>query len=321
MIESPTLSREQSVQSSAPVVETVAVDAGLVDSLAVPSKLKDYYEATKPRMNYLVVVTTVVGYYIASAVAGRTLADWMLVHAIVGTALTAAGASVFNQVIERRHDTQMRRTRNRPFAAGRLSVFEGYAFATLLGVSGVAWLAIFVNPLTATLGALTLLLYVLIYTPLKRISPLCTVIGAIPGAIPPLMGVTAIDNAITPLGWSLFAILFVWQMPHFFALALMYQDDYAGAGYQMLPSCRHGLMRTRVQIVAYSLALVPISLWPIWTSGASWGYGVVAVILGAGFLAAAYQCVRSRDRASQRRLFLYSIAYLPLLLAALMIDQ
>lgn len=301
------------------VAQSTALAVGL--DASTPSRLADYYELTKPRMNMLVVVTTVIGYFIASRVMNHPLTDWMLIHVLFGTALTAASASAINQVMERNFDRLMRRTRNRPVASGRIRPLDGYLFAAVLGVLGVGWLAVEVNLLTSALGLTTLLLYVLIYTPLKRKSPWCTLIGAVPGAIPPVMGVTAITNQLDLLGLALFAILFIWQMPHFFALALMYQDDYAGAGYKMLPSCRNGRERTHVQIIIFTNTLIFVSLWPLIMTHARWLYGFSAIILGALFLWAAVTCVIEGNRNAQRRLFLTSIVYLPLLLGALMIDQ
>jgi heme o synthase len=298
------------------VESPVSVVARTPRALAV-----DLYEVTKPRMNFLVVVTTIVGAYIAAQVSGISLASWTLVHAVIGTTMTAAAASVFNQIVERDFDLLMRRTRNRPVAAGRLEPTEALLFGTLLMVGGVAWLTVLVNPLTAALGWLTLMLYVGVYTPMKRRSPLCTLIGAIPGAIPPVMGVTAITGHTSWLAASLFAILFVWQMPHFYALALMYRDDYGGAGFRMLPSCENGTRRTHVQIVLFMLLLIPASLSPLLASNASWLYGIGAVLLDAAFAYAAYRCVTEEGRDAQRRLFLTSIAYLPLILGLLMIDQ
>jgi heme o synthase len=286
----------------------------------LPGRLTDFYELTKPRMNFLVVITTAVGYYVATQVGNQSLVSWTLVHAILGTTLTAASASVMNQIVERDFDRLMPRTRNRPLAAERLGLGEAWVFAGLLGSAGVAWLWFWVNPLTSLLGAITLLTYVLIYTPMKRRTPLCTLVGAVPGAIPPMMGVTAFENQITPLAIALFAILFVWQMPHFFALALMYERDYRAGGFRMLPSCTNGDHRTRSQIILFASGLLPISLMPLFTSNAGWLYGVGAALLGGLFLWAAVLCAL-RKPGAERRLFLTSIIYLPLVLGVMMLDQ
>lgn len=286
------------------------------------AQLRDYYELTKPRLNFMVLVTTFVGYCIAARNTGHTFFDWTLPATLAGTALTAASAAVLNQTVEREHDAKMRRTRNRPIAAGRLSPVEGTIFGVTIGVVGLGLLVAAVNPLTALLGFITWATYLLIYTPLKRRSPTNTLVGAITGALPPAMGVTAVAGTITPLAAALFAILFVWQMPHFFALALRYRDDYAAGGFCMLPNCENGDRRTRTQAVLFAAMLLPISLLPIApaVSRAGWIYGIAAVALGVFFLRAAIRCANRRPDA-ERNLFLASIAYLPLLLIVLMADQ
>jgi protoheme IX farnesyltransferase len=303
---------------TAPVVAPADIVGDAVR--AVPSRLADFYELTKPRMNLLVVLTTVLGFYIAAMMAGQTLLSWSLVHTLIGTALTAASASVLNQIVEREFDRLMPRTRNRPLAARRLTPNEAAVFATILGVAGVLWLALTVNVLTALLGLLTLVTYVLVYTPMKRRSALCTLVGAIPGAIPPMMGVSGHSNTINLLAWSLFGILFVWQMPHFFALALMFKKDYAAGGFKMLPLVEDGDARTRRQIVAFTLLLLPISLVPCFVSHARLLYAGAALLLGAWFLYAGLRCYHKHPGA-ERKLFFVSIIYLPLVLAALTIDQ
>jgi heme o synthase len=302
-----------------PVAHERAVAIELPAS-AVPSRWADYYELTKPRMNFLVVVTTVMGFYIAAKVLGVSIANWLLVHTLLGTALTAASASVFNQIIERDYDKLMPRTRNRPLAANRLTVTESAIFAVALGIVGITYLAVAVNALTALLGALTLLTYVLIYTPLKRKSALCTLVGAIPGAIPPMMGVTGLTGSIDALAWSLFGILFVWQMPHFFALAMMYKKDYAAGGFVMLPLVENGDRKTRFQIVAFSVLLLIVSLTPIFATNARWFYAICATVLGLWFLRNAILCAKGLPRAD-RKLFLTSIIYLPILLVVLTLAQ
>jgi heme o synthase len=282
------------------------------------SRFADFFELTKPRMNFLVVLTTLVGFYLAKGASG-----WVLMfHTIFGTALTAAAASVFNQVIERCHDALMPRTRNRPVAAGRISVRDAAVFGVLLAIGGLVDLALAVNLLTASLAAVTMLLYLLVYTPMKRVTTLNTVIGAIPGAIPPMMGFSAVENALPPAAWMLFGVLFLWQMPHFLAIATMYRDDYAKGGFKMLPSVDPTLERTCLMVILYTLALIPVSLLavaPLRVSGLA--YLFAAVVLGGGFLWFGVQFVRQRTRPSARRLFFASVIYLPLLLAAMMIDR
>src|SRR3954468_17801700 len=254
--------------------------AGTASSHA-PGRLADLYELTKPRMNFLVVATTMVGYYMAC----RDWSDWrLLVHTLLGTALTAAGSAVLNQYVERDYDALMPRTANRPLATGRVSPAEGLAFGVLLSVLGLLDLSLFVNPLTAALGALTLGSYVFLYTPLKRITTLCTVVGAIPGALPPVMGVTAAAGAITPAAMLLFAVLFLWQMPHFLAIAILYRDDYAKGGFKMLPVVDREGVATARQIVVYSLTLIPVTLMPAVFQVTGVIYFAAALLMGVAFL-------------------------------------
>lgn len=285
---------------------------------SVPSRWVDFYELTKPRMNFLVVVTTMVGYYMAA----HGPADWLLVvYTLVGTALTAAGSSVFNQYIERSLDLRMDRTANRPLPGGRVKPIEALLYGIVLSIAGVAILAAFVNTLTAALGALTLLLYVFVYTPAKRRTSLCTIIGAVPGAIPPVMGFTAVQGVLTPQAMTLFAILFFWQMPHFLAIAILYRDDYARGGFKMLPVVDKTMDMTGRQIILYSLSLVTVSLMPAIFGMAGVVYFVAALLLGLAFTGFGFVCARSKTRADARQLFLASIVYLPALLAAIMIDK
>ena len=287
---------------------------------AAPSRLRDFYELTKPRMNFLVLCTTAVGFYMAPKSPSSN--PLLLLHTLLGTALTAASAAVINQLIERDFDALMPRTRNRPLPAGRLSPSEALAIGLALGVLGVAWLATLVNPLTAILGAITLISYIAIYTPLKRITSLNTVIGAIPGAIPPVMGWTAATHKLGPEAIALFAILFLWQMPHFLAIAILYRRDYAAGGFKMLPVIdAPDLKMTGRMIVLYGLALIPASIMPalIHMSGAV--YFTTAVLLGLGFLSYCASCAVTRQRTDARKLFFASIIYLPLLLAFMMLDK
>ncbi|MEA2734566.1 MAG: heme o synthase, partial [Humisphaera sp.] len=226
-----------------------------------------------------------------------------------------------NQFIERDLDKLMPRTRNRPVPAGRIAPGEALVAGIVLGAAGVTTLALFVNVLTALLGVLTLLSYVLIYTPLKRKTTLNTVIGAIPGAIPPVMGFTAVDNALSPAAIALFAILFIWQMPHFLAIAILFKRDYALAGFKMLPVVDEDLSVTGRQIVLYSVALVPVTLMPVQVGLAGQAYFAVALMLGLAFLSFGISCATSKTRLDARKLFFASIIYLPALLGVMMLDR
>ena len=278
----------------------------------------DWLDLTKPRMNFLVVVTTMVGYFMAA----RTMADWgRLVATLVGTVLTAGAASVFNQYLERPYDALMPRTAGRALPAGRVTPLEALLWGVALAVPGLLILDWFVNPLTAFLGAFTLATYVFVYTPAKRWTTLCTVIGAVPGAVPPMMGVTAVEGHVTPAALALFTILFFWQMPHFLAIAVLYRDDYAKGGFKMLPVIDKGMRTTGNQMVLYCVALLPVTLMPAIIGMAGVLYFVAAIVLGVVFCSFAVLCAARKTRSDARQLFLVSIAYLPALLTVMMIDK
>lgn len=282
-----------------------------------PSRWADLYELTKPRMNFLVLVTTAVGFYM---MAHRS--DFVRLPAtLIGTAMAAAAASIFNQWWERHYDALMPRTRNRPLPTGRIRPAEALAFAFVLCAAGLLCLGLFVNLLTMALAASTIAGYVLVYTPAKRITTMNTLIGAIPGAIPFAMGATAVTAAPSREALALFCILFVWQMPHFMAIAILYRKDYAAGGFRMLPVVDEDLSITSRQIVLFSLALIPVSLMPVFFSMAGATYLTAAVLLGAAFLSFAMTCATTRSRIDARKLFFASIVYLPLLLTFLMIDR
>ena len=292
-----------------------ALPADANATAGVSTRLVDYYELTKPRMNALVVVTTAVGYFMAS----RGATDWaLLIHTVIGTALTAAGASILNQYVERDLDAKMPRTADRPLPAGRVSPLEALVFAVILSAAGVLYLAGLVNPLAAALAALTLGTYVFMYTPLKTRTSICTVVGAVPGAIPPMIGFAAVDGTLSPGAWALFSILFFWQLPHFLAIAILYKDDYALGGMKMLPVLDPGLGFTGRQIMLWSLALIPVSLFPAITGMNGISYFIAATVLGVLFLACSVKCALTGTRVDARRLFFASIIYLPLLLGVMM---
>jgi protoheme IX farnesyltransferase len=282
------------------------------------TRLADYVELAKPRLNFLVIITTAVGYYLAV----RQSFQWLnLLNTLLGTALTAAAAGALNQAIETAYDARMARTANRPCPARRISPTDASMFGAILAVAGVVYLYLAANPLTALLGIITLLSYIFIYTPLKRVTTLCTLVGAIPGAIPPVMGWTAVHNAVSPEALALFCILFLWQVPHFLAIAILYRDDYAAGSFKMLPVIDADLRFTGRQIILYTLSLVMASLVPAALQMAGAVYFTLAVILGLAFLYYAIQAATNRTRADARRLFLASILYLPLLLTAMMLNK
>ena len=307
------------METVADLTELAALPAPLAPDTARPSRLADFYELTKPRMNFLVVVTTMVGFYMAMR---PGFSDWgLLAHTLLGTAMAAAGASVLNQYIERGYDALMRRTANRPLPAGRVSPVEALALGVLLCAGGTLYLAALVNGLTAALGAFTIASYVFLYTPMKRWTTLCTVVGAVPGAIPPMMGWTAVTDSLPPQAWALFGVLFFWQMPHFLAIAILYRDDYARGGFKMLPVVDEELVVTGRQAVLYASALVPVTLMPVAMRMAGPVYLLSAFGMGLAFLGFAVNCAARKRRSDARWLFLVSIMYLPALLGVMMLDK
>jgi heme o synthase len=284
--------------------------AGAVAAADQRGRAADYVTLAKPRLNLLVVASAMVGYVMG----GGSMADVPLVLAtFVGTALVAGGASAYNQVIERKADAQMHRTRLRPMADGRLQPPEGLVFGTIMAVAGFALLALAANLLSAMVAAATLVIYAAIYTPMKPRTSFATVVGAIPGALPPVIGWAAATGTLSLGGWVLFGIVFLWQLPHFLAIAWMYRADYARAGYPMLPVIEPDGRSTARQSVAYAAALLPMSLAPTIAGMATTTYFVGAFVLTLLFLGLAIRFAMTRHVTDARRLFFGSITYLPLL--------
>lgn len=282
-------------------------------------RANDFVELTKMRLNAMVLITTTIGFVISSP---RPVDLWLLMQTLIGTGLCAGGASVLNQAWEYQYDRLMGRTMDRPVAAGRMSPREATGLGLVLSLCGAATLGVTVNLLAATLAAATIVLYVLVYTPLKRITTLNTLVGAVPGAIPPLIGCAAASGRLDWEAAALFTIMFCWQMPHFLAIAIMARDDYAAGGFKMLPVVDKTLARTSGWIVFFGLLLIVASLLPVWIRpGTGLFYTITAIALGTGFLAAGIRCAALRTRAAARLTFFASIIYLPLVLAALMIDR
>jgi heme o synthase len=283
------------------------------DAVALPairSRASDFVALAKPRLNVLVVASSLAGYVMG----GGDMSDARrVVLTVLGTALVAGGASAFNQVMEREPDSLMRRTRLRPVPDGRLHAAESLVFATVLSLGGLLVLASGVNALSAAVAFVTLLTYVLIYTPLKRRTSFATVIGAIPGALPPVIGWAAARGGLSEGGWVLFGIVFLWQMPHFLAIAWIYRNDYARAGFPLLPVIEPDGRSTARQAVFYCAALLPVSLTPTLIGMASTPYFIGALVLGVVFMALTLKFARTRALADARRLFFSSIIYLPLL--------
>lgn len=274
-------------------------------------KIDSYIELTKPRLTSLVIFTTWLGFALASR---PMVYGWRFFHTVVGSWLVAAGAAALNQYMERDLDALMRRTMNRPLPQHRLSASRALRFGVGLCAVGALELALWVNLLTSFLSLLTLFSYLFIYTPLKTRTSLCTLIGAIPGAIPPMMGWTAATGHLTPEAWVLFAILFLWQLPHFLAIAWMYREDYARAGFPMLPVIDPNGGSTARMILLYTVVLIPVTLMParMGVTGDSYFFG--ALTLGAGFLLCGAFTAVYRTAMHARRLLLASVIYLPSLL-------
>jgi protoheme IX farnesyltransferase len=277
-----------------------------------------YSDLVKARLTALVLITTLVGFYAGS---GAQMDYWRMLHTMLGTALLACGASALNQLLEKDLDAKMRRTEGRPLPSGRLTPDGVLVLGAALSAIGLIDLALVVNPLTSLLGAITLASYLFIYTPLKRTTTLNTLIGAVPGAVPPLMGWTGATNQLSAAGWSLFAILFLWQLPHFMAIAWLYREDYARAGFKMLPVVDSEGRQTAAQAVCHAFGLIPVSLFPALLGVAGVVYFSGAFLLGVVFLVFAIQFSRHLTAERARALFIASIVYLPVLLGLLVLDK
>jgi protoheme IX farnesyltransferase len=265
-----------------------------------------------------VLVTTAVGFYLGA----RPPIDYLgLFHVVFGTAAAAAGAAALNQWWERRPDALMHRTRTRPIPAGRMPPLEAFVLGAVLSIFGVGYLAIVCNPLSAVLAGITIAIYIFGYTPLKRTSTANTAVGAIPGAIPPMIGWAAARGTIDAGAWSLFAILVLWQLPHFFAIAWMYRDDYSRAGFRMISSDDRSGERSASQSVFFCILLLVIAGLPAFIGIATFVYLPIELALGGLFVAVAMRFLRMRTAGSARLLFVTSIIYLPLLLGALALTK
>jgi protoheme IX farnesyltransferase len=282
-----------------------------------PGVVADYVALTKPRLNLLVVATSAAGYYLGSPVPP---VFGPMAQAAAGTALVAGGAAVLNQVSERDTDAMMRRTRLRPLPDGRIAPLDARIYGLALAACGLALLGS-ARVSAMVLALATIGIYLAVYTPMKRRSPAATLIGAVPGALPALIGWAAAGGLASPGGWVLFGIVFVWQIPHFMAIAWLYRDDYGAAGFPMLPVIEPDGRRTARQAVLYACALLPISLLPTFVGLAAWGYFCVALGLGLTLLLLSMRFARTRTDAAARALFYGSIVYLPLVWAAMILDH
>lgn len=280
--------------------------------------MRAYLELTKPNITWLILMSTGVGYFFGARDEWNW---WSVLHTLLGTGLLASGTSALNQWWEREADARMRRTQDRPIPSGRLAPGQALLFGVLLAVGGFAELVVNVNPLSGLLGAFTLLSYLFLYTPLKQRSPHATTIGAVPGAMPPLIGFAAAAGTLTIEAWILFAILFLWQFPHFHAISWMYRDDYGRAGIRVLPVVEPDGRSTARQILLTSLVLIPVSLAPSWFAMSGPWYAAGALVMGLLFLAAGVRVAREKTLSRARGVLLTSVVYLPVLYALMVVDR
>jgi len=289
--------------------------------------MRDYIELTKPRITWLILMSTGIGYFFGLPQAS----DWLtflknidllrLLHTIIGTGLIASGTAALNQWYEREGDLKMHRTAGRPLPSGRLIAGRALAFGVALSIAGFAELWLGVNPLSAGIGAFTLASYLFLYTPMKRRTWWSTTVGAIPGAMPPVIGFAAAAGTLTKESWVLFAILFLWQFPHFYSIAWMYKDDYARAGIQMLPVVDPDCRSTARQIVIYGIALIPVSLVPALLGMSGRLYLVGALALGLWFLYSGVRVALERTLVRARGVLITSVVYLPLIYGLMLLDR
>lgn len=291
---------------------------GTVEEQFQPISLRDLWEMTKPGITLMVVLTAGLGFLLAEQ---DSFSFMLLVHTLLGTGLVSAGASVLNHVLERETDALMTRTASRPLPTGRMDPDTALLFGVVLSILGLGDLALGTNLLTGLLGAVALAGYVFVYTPLKRISSLATVIGAVPGAIPPMMGWSAVRNELDLAAWVLFGILFFWQLPHFLAIAWLCREDYARGGFPMLPVLDPEGVRTGRQAILYGAALVPISLLPSLLGLMGTVYFVGALAFGLVYLGFSFGFAASRSNPGARRLMLASLLYFPGLLLVMLLDR
>ena len=287
-------------------------------TVAAHTRASDFVALAKPRLNLLVVASAVAGYAMGGGEATNVA---VVLSLAAGTGLVAGGASAFNQIMERETDALMHRTRSRPLPDGRIFSGEALIFATIVSLAGLLILAGAVNALSSVVAFATLVSYALVYTPLKRRTSFATVIGAIPGALPPVIGWAAAANSLSQGGWVLFGIVFLWQLPHFLAIAWMYRDDYARAGFPMLPVVEPDGRSTARQAVVYTAALVPLALAPTLIGMSGVFYFGAALVLTLLFLVMSVRFAMTRAVRDARRLFFSSITYLPLLWALMIIDR
>lgn len=300
------------------MMDTITVEVTETKVISVREKLAAYFELTKPRIAFMLVLTSAAGFYLGTE-GGFNLA--LFLHSMLAITLLAFGVATLNQYIERDIDTKMERTASRPLPTGRVSPAEALVFGIALCVIAEAYLYFAVNSLTAILGLVVIVGYVFMYTPLKTRTTASTAIGALPGAMPPLMGWTSSAGEITLGAWFLFALLFLWQFPHFLAIAWMYKEQYAKAGIKMLPVVEKDGKITARQIVIFTVLLLPISLMPFFLGVSGWIYLVGASVLGIWFLYSSIKTAKAKSVAEARKLLLVSVLYLPLIFALMVFNH
>ncbi|HWP67089.1 MAG TPA: heme o synthase [Candidatus Limnocylindria bacterium] len=303
---------------SAAAPEKDAAAAPALDLAAVGQRLLDYVMLCKPRVVLMVLLTMLAGYYLG---AGSSWSATAVLHALVGTGLAAAGTMALNQYLERERDAHMARTADRPLPAGRLRPLEGLAVGLALLIAGLGVLYVETTPLAAAVTAVIAATYLLLYTPLKGVTPLCSLVGAVPGALPPVVGWAVARGTIGPEAVVLFGIMFLWQIPHTLAISALYRDDYARAGIRVLPTVDVDGPSTALYAIGHCLALLPVALMPTVFGFAGPVYFVAALVLGLMFLWAAVGLMRAGTLAAARRLMVTSLVYLPVLLVVLALDH
>ena len=296
---------------------SIATEAQQVCVARPSAAAADYWALTKPDINFLIAIVTFAGFYLGLPTERQAFPFLLLINTLLGTLLVSSGASSLNQFVERRFDARMRRTARRPLAAGKLEPASALRFGLLLSFAGGIYLAITVNVLASLLALITLASYLFLYTPLKRRTPWCTLAGTFPGAMPPLIGWAAATGSLSSEAWVLYAILFLWQFPHFMAIAWMYRDDYVRAGYFVLPRGQNSALFMSWQAIVPSLALIPVS----WIAAAGPIYRVLACIASAVYLCFSARLAFERSNRAAKRLLMVSILYAPLAFFLIIIDK
>jgi heme o synthase len=304
-----------------PILAALEISAVRAHRIARSNTLFDYWELTKPEINFLIAITAAAGFWMGSTAALPQFPWISFIHTLLGTILVSSGAATLNQWMELRHDAQMRRTARRPLVSGRIAPSRALRVGVLLSLVGVVYLAILTTALASLVAALTLFSYLFLYTPLKRITPFCTLVGAFPGAAPPLIGWAAARGSLDSSAWLLFAIVFLWQFPHFMSIAWMYREDYARAGYLVLPTSELKERFVTSQTLLPALGLFAVAIVPAIRGQSGTVYFAGALVLGVVFLYSSTRFARQRSVSRARQLLFASIVYLPVLFALLALDK